>query len=68
MEARKYKYLIGKSRKEIITVLGQEFNDYYSFEWSYQMKESWWGKWVLIISFKDEKVESVDMRKVLCLF
>jgi hypothetical protein len=64
MEIQKYKYLIGKSRKEIIAELGEEFNDYHSTRWSYALKRDWWGRWVmLVLVFEGDKVDAVRLEK-----
>jgi len=52
-----YKKKIGKSKKQIIEILGQEFNYYHDNLWIYKIDESWWGgKEVLLLFFDDQEV------------
>jgi len=46
---------IGMTKKEILDILGEEFNFYPDKVWSYVLKKSWWGrKRILIIEFDDD--------------
>lgn len=35
--SEKYKYLIGKTKQEVISILGQEFNFFPADHWSYEL-------------------------------
>ncbi|NML69069.1 hypothetical protein HHL23_04595 [Chryseobacterium sp. RP-3-3] len=50
--------LLGRSKKEILEILGDEFSPYSSDEWFYIKEKRWWYKKYLKIYF-DEK-EQVD--------
>lgn len=64
MEHTAHEYLIGKSRKEVIAELGQEFNYYHNQEWSYELKKNWFGRHIiLIIVFDEGRVVSVFLKK-----
>lgn len=57
--------LFGKSKKEIVEELGQEFNYYPERIWTFQIKKYWWGqKRFLILYFEEEKVVKVKMKRV----
>lgn len=56
-EKNKYSYLMGKSKKEITELLGQDFNYYPADVWFYILSKSWLGRIkALLLYFKDEKV------------
>lgn len=56
--SQNYNSLIGKTKKEVLGELGEEFNYYPDKVWSYVLKKYWWGKkWILYIEFdKEDKV------------
>ncbi|MDO3423956.1 hypothetical protein QWT87_03570 [Chryseobacterium sp. APV1] len=55
--SEKYKYLIGKTKQEVISILGQEFNFYPSDHWSYELYTTWWGKQAtLYLDFQNDRV------------
>lgn len=63
MKVRQYQQLIGKDKKEIIKQLGQDANYYPSDCWFYILNKTWWGRIkVLILYFKDEKLERVKIK------
>lgn len=43
------------TKKEILNILGEEFNFYPDKVWSYVLKKSWWGRRkILFIEFDNE--------------
>mgnify|MGYP000849556987 CR=1 FL=1 len=55
--------LFGKSKKEIVEEMGQEFNYYPERIWTFQMKKYWWGqKKFLILYFEEEIVVKMKMK------
>ncbi|MCF2218779.1 hypothetical protein H9Q08_05635 [Chryseobacterium sp. PS-8] len=49
-----YQNLIGKSKKEILAELGDEFNFYPSTIWSYHLRKKWYfRKNILFLFFED---------------
>lgn len=64
MKTSDYQYLLGKEKKEVIEKFGSEFNYYHSEIWSYHVKTNWWGrKYYLLILFKNEIVQKVQIKK-----
>lgn len=64
MESQKYEYLIGKTRKEVISILGQEFNYYHDPIWKYTLKKDWFIRYLmLVVIFQEGKVVSVGIKK-----
>ncbi|MDX8569364.1 hypothetical protein OZ668_15290 [Elizabethkingia sp. HX XZB] len=52
-----YNNLLGKTKKEIIESLGEEFNYYPDNLWVYEIYRSWWGKkTVLLLNFDEEGI------------
>lgn len=61
---KKYEYLIGKTRKEVIASLGQEFNYYHGNVWKYMIRKNWLGLWlILVITFEGETVKVIGLKK-----
>ncbi|QQV02253.1 MULTISPECIES: hypothetical protein [Chryseobacterium] len=59
----KYEYLLGKSKPEIISILGEEFNFYPASQWTYVINRSWWGKkTVLYLVFYNDLVVDLKIR------
>lgn len=59
----KYKYLLGKSKAEVLSILGEEFNFYPSNLWDYKIHRTWWGKEVILyLVFEDEMVFDVQIK------
>jgi hypothetical protein len=55
--SEKYAYLIGKTKQEVISILGQEFNFYPADHWSYELYTTWWGKQaILYLDFQKDLV------------
>lgn len=60
----KYKYLLGKSKYDIISILGHEFNFFPSNQWSYVICKTWWGKKTLLyLDFYNELVVDLKIEK-----
>lgn len=60
----KYKYLLGKNKPEIISILGEEFNFYPANQWSYVVCKTWWGKkTILYLDFYNDLVVDVKIEK-----
>lgn len=64
MKTQDFKYLLGKSKSQIVEEMGQEYNYYPSHKWSYFLKKKWWGRSLyLIIHFnKNEEVSEVNIK------
>lgn len=61
----KGKLIIGKTRDELKSLLGQEDNYYYLDEWSYLIKNNLFGgKTYLLVYFTDEKVTKQKLRTI----
>ncbi len=59
---KKYNHLIGKSKKEILDEMGNQFNHYPASTWTYQIKIDWLGrKKILVLYFDDHSVTHVSM-------
>lgn len=59
----KYKYLIGKTKLEVISILGQEYNFFPSDYWSYELNKTWWGKKVkLYLEFHQDLVKKIEIK------
>ena len=57
-------HIIGKSKKQILNELGEEFNYYHSNLWSYCIKTNWTGrKTHLVLHFKNEAVKNIEIKK-----
>ncbi|SIT03347.1 hypothetical protein [Chryseobacterium gambrini] len=62
--SEKYKYLIGKTKQEVISILGQEFNFFPADHWSYELYTTWWGKQaILYLYFQKDLV--VDLKIII---
>ncbi|HIC8646238.1 TPA: hypothetical protein ACW7X5_003515, partial [Elizabethkingia meningoseptica] len=59
-----YNHLLGKTKKEIINILGEEFNYYPDILWIYEINRTWWGKkTVLLLSFnQEETLEKINTK------
>ncbi|NMR34570.1 hypothetical protein HIO71_10165 [Chryseobacterium aquaticum] len=59
----KYKYLLGKSKPEIVSILGEEFNFYPASQWNYVIYKTWWGKKTLLyLDFYNDLVVDIKIR------
>ncbi|CAD7811929.1 hypothetical protein CHRY9390_02438 [Chryseobacterium aquaeductus] len=59
-----YKNLTGKSKAQIISELGFEFNHFPSDIWTYELKKDWWGrKQFLVILFEKDHVKKISLIK-----
>lgn len=62
-EKHKFKYLIGKTKKEVSEELGQDFNFYPADFWFYILSKNWLGRIkILLLYFKDEKVYEIKIK------
>ena len=51
--------LLGKTKKEVLAILGDGFNFYPDNVWTYELGKNWLGKKsVLVVSFKDDILKS----------
>lgn len=56
--------LVGKEKKEIVKLMGSEFNYYPSQIWSYYLKKNWLGQSVfLLIYFENDIVVNIGTVK-----
>lgn len=61
---RDYHKLIGKTKQEVLSEIGFEFNHYPSDVWTYLIKTNWLGvKTFLIIYFYQNKVKEIKTKK-----
>ncbi|UOU99896.1 hypothetical protein MUU74_08065 [Chryseobacterium daecheongense] len=59
-----YTYLLGMSKKEILTVLGEGFNFFPDNVWVYILKKTWLGqKVVLFLVFEDGYVKDIEIKR-----
>ncbi|AQX06508.1 hypothetical protein BAX94_04170 [Elizabethkingia meningoseptica] len=65
-----YNHLLGKTKKEIINILGEEFNYYPDILWIYEINRTWWGKkTVLLLSFnQEETLEKINTKTYFLKF
>ncbi len=55
---------MGLSKKEVLNVMGKEFNHYPLDVWTYYLKNTWLGKKVyLVICFNNNKVSEIKITK-----
>lgn len=58
--------LIGKTKQEVLSEIGFEFNHYPSDVWTYLIKTNWLGiKTFLIIYFYQNTVKSLKTKKTI---
>jgi hypothetical protein len=58
-----YNYLVGKSKKEVLQEMGQEFNFWPSDVWTYTLSRIWIIKSkVLFVYFKNDKVLEIKIK------
>jgi hypothetical protein len=58
-----YKYLVEKSKKEVLLEMGEEYNFFPSDVWTYTLNRIWIIKSkVLFVYFKDNKVVNVEIK------
>jgi|GEM_PF-599580 len=56
-------YLLGKSKKDILNELGDEFNFYPNNIWTYTLKKCWYGKKkILFLYFEKECIIKIYIR------
>ncbi|KQT16775.1 hypothetical protein ASG31_10370 [Chryseobacterium sp. Leaf404] len=60
--------LIGKNKKEIITILGDEFNADFCKTWSYKIKTSWFKSVYLYLEFDENDFVAKAYRKTKYFF
>lgn len=61
---RDYHKLIGKTKQEVLSEIGFEFNHYPFDVWTYLVKTNWLGvKTFLIIYFYQNKVKEIKTKK-----
>lgn len=64
MEKKEFKAQLNKTKEEIYSEFGFEFNHYPSNVWSYILKTNWMGmKTILIFYFENGKVKTVKTEK-----
>ena len=64
MKPEQYSYLIGKTKKEILKELGEQFNFYPSNIWTYYIKRDLlFRKITLFLFFKDDKLNEFTLKK-----
>ncbi|AQW92910.1 MULTISPECIES: hypothetical protein [Elizabethkingia] len=62
MENLNYHYLLGKCKREVFVELGEGFNYFPDEVWTYDIKNTWWGKkTVLLLRFEIETVVKVKV-------
>lgn len=55
-------WLIGKNKKHVLTILGDEGNYYPSNRWTYFIKKTWWfGVIYIAVYFEKNAVSKVKM-------
>lgn len=55
--------LLGKTKKEVLSIFGDGFNFYPEDLWTYELGKNWLGKRsVFVLSFKDEILTSISIR------
>ncbi|WP_419868773.1 hypothetical protein [Chryseobacterium sp. CT-SW4] len=60
---KKYEYLIGKTKNEILKELGDEFNFFPDNTWTYSIKTEWWRKnKTLSLFFQNNSVERIEIK------
>jgi len=60
MGTTKYSHLLGKSKKDILSEMGNQYNHYPSNIWTYQLSKNWFGrKKIMVIYFSDDSVEDI---------
>ncbi|NML72457.1 hypothetical protein HHL23_22150 [Chryseobacterium sp. RP-3-3] len=63
MKKNKYSDLMGKSKKEITELPGQDFNYYPADFWFYTLSKNWLGRIkALLLYFKEEKVYEIKIK------
>jgi hypothetical protein len=61
---KKYNNLVGLTKKEIISELGQEFNYYHSDLWNYEIRKKFFrGKEILYLVFENERVIEIFIKR-----
>ncbi|WPO81294.1 hypothetical protein SD427_11020 [Chryseobacterium sp. JJR-5R] len=64
MKLSEYKYLIGKSKQQVMLEMGNQMNHYPFDVWIYELKTNWLGQKVsLLISFENETVCDVSITR-----
>ena len=64
MKEINYNNLLSKSKKEILEVLGDEFNYYPSNLWCYFFKKDWLGrKMYLFLFFEEDSVKKIEIKR-----
>lgn len=59
-----YTHLLGMSKKEILTTLGEGFNFYPDDVWIYILKKTWLGqKTLLFLAFEDGHVKKIEIKR-----
>ena len=59
-----FQHLLDKNKAEVLAELGQEFNFFPSYKWTYILNTNYFGrKTVLLIFFENEIVKSFKIKK-----
>ncbi len=54
---------MGKTKEEILELMGHEFNDLHSARWTYALEEKkWFGRRYLILEFWNGKVVNISFK------
>jgi hypothetical protein len=62
MKKENFNHLVGKTRGEVKTELGDGFNYFTNQIWTYEIGKTWIGKRIILsVTFKDGKVSSVEV-------
>lgn len=57
-------WIIGKTKKEIFVLLGEEGNYFPADRWTYFIKTTWWGgNDFLAVYFEEQKVKKVKIER-----
>ncbi|NIF06109.1 hypothetical protein F3J23_11725 [Chryseobacterium sp. Tr-659] len=64
MKKENFNHLIGKTRHEVKTELGDGFNLFLDNTWTYELDRTWLGrKIILALFFKDDRVSQIEIYK-----
>ncbi|OBS11206.1 hypothetical protein ATE49_16655 [Elizabethkingia miricola] len=60
--ATEYNYLLGKSKRDVLSYLGEGFNFYPDNTWIYDIDKTWWGRCTsLLLKFDGFKVKKISL-------
>lgn len=62
MKKENFNHLLGKTRREIVREIGDEFNYFKNKTWTYEVGKTWFGKKIILsLTFKDERVSRIEL-------